>query len=338
MLYLTYIEIIRLADATTKDELVNIEQHDHISTRKNSPIDKSSAFSSSPSQLLNEAFAKRIVSSKSQSDIQHDSITNNDEVEENHKKDKSITKQANNIDHSRYEHDKLSSMNPEQHTGKRRKNSNSESSYELSIEEVDLPGSTNKEKLLACIDYLGINKLVASGQLSTSMSRIKNFVDTVIDSKGKVGDESNNFPILYVCGAPGTGKTMSIKQICEETIATKNKNTKRRGNTPRYCYLNCFNCREGGIEKFLRRMGTTEASLKRSKNENNNSATILILDEVDQFIGKKSTEAVLSELFKWAKSKNYMLSIIGISNAINNKKTTYLQERYGLVSAAQLNI
>ena len=86
------------------------------------------------------------------------------------------------------------------------------------IKEVILSGSTNEEKLKACVKNLRKNKLVASGQLSKSIARIQSFVDTVIESKGKTGDEFNNFPILYICGAPGSGKTMSTTQICNEAI------------------------------------------------------------------------------------------------------------------------
>jgi len=201
------------------------------------------------------------------------------------------------------------------------------------MEEVDLPGTTNEEKLKACLKNLNNNELVASGQLSTSIARIQNFIDAVIESKGKTGDESNNFPILYIAGVPGTGKSMSTKRICEQTIRTKTNNINTREKAPQLCHLNCTSLKnsstETGIQNVLNRMGTKEAHLKRSPNDAKNAATILILDEVDQLIGKKGTERILSELFKWAKDENNVLSVIGISNAIWNEKTTRLQE-YGL--------
>ena len=205
------------------------------------------------------------------------------------------------------------------------------------IKEVILSGSTNEEKLKACVKNLKKNKLVASGQLSKSIARIQSFVDTVIESKGKTGDEFNNFPILYICGAPGSGKTMSTTQICNEAIATRTKNKHEFEKAPQLCYLNCpslknFSTKEG-IEKALQRMNTTQARLKRSPNDVKKAATILILDEVDQLIGNKGTEGILRQLSNWARDKDNVLSVIGISNSVFNSRTNRLQE-YGLVSYA----
>lgn len=116
---------------------------------------------------------------------------------------------------------------------------------------------------------------------------------------------------------------MSTKQICEDVIAAKRLSLKKSDKPPRCSYLNCFTIQEK-IEEVLEKIGTSEASLKRG------DAIILILDEVDQLIGKKSTEAVLSKLMSWGKNKNYSLSVIGISNAINNRKIKQLQDRYGI--------
>jgi len=201
------------------------------------------------------------------------------------------------------------------------------------IEEVNLPGTTNEEKLKACLQNLKNNTLVASGQLSISIARMQNFIDAVIESKGKTGDRSNNAPILYICGAPGSGKSMSTTNICKKAIRTKMNNINKKEKAPQFCYLNCTSLNnsstEAGMQKVLNRMDTKEARLKRSPNDAKNAATILILDEVDQLIGKKGTERILSELSKWAKDENNVLSVIGISNAIWNSKTTRLQE-YGL--------
>jgi predicted ATPase len=205
------------------------------------------------------------------------------------------------------------------------------------IKEVKLPGLTNVEKLMACVKNLRKNELVASGQLSKSIARMQSFVDTVIESKGKTGDEFNNFPILYICGAPGSGKTMSTTQICEEAIATRTKNKHEFENAPRLYYLNCPSLKnfstKKGIEKALKRMDTTQACLKRSPNDVKKAATILILDEVDQLIGNKGTEGILMQLSNWAKDKGNVLSVIGISNSVFNSKSNRLQE-YGLVSSS----
>ena len=79
-------------------------------------------------------------------------------------------------------------------------------------------------------------------------------------------------------------------------------------------------------------MKTKSTHLKRSSNDEKNSATILILDEVDQLLGKKGSESILKQLSSWAKDENNVLTIIGISNAVFNSKTNRLKE-YGMVGS-----
>ena len=219
------------------------------------------------------------------------------------------------------------------------------STEEVTIAEVDLSGTKNEEKLSSCLVNLRKNEIVAHGQLSTSIARIKSFVNAVIESKGRNGDgkASNKSPILYICGNPGTGKTMSTTKICEDAIAAKTIMMGTEGNeesgeesekAPRLCHISCpslqnFKYQEG-MKKILERMGMKQNQLKRSPKDAMNSATILILDEVDQLLGKKGAETILKQLSSWAKDENFMLSIIGISNAVYNAKTDRLKE-YGMV-------
>ena len=82
----------------------------------------------------------------------------------------------------------------------------------------------------------------------------------------------------------------------------------------------------------MERMGMKSNQLKRSANDDKNSAKILILDEVDQLLGSKGMESILKQLSSWAKDEGYLLSIIGISNAVYNTKTNRLME-YGMVGS-----
>lgn len=211
---------------------------------------------------------------------------------------------------------------------------------EVTIDEVDIPGTKNGEKLRACLVNLRKNEIVAHGQLSNSIARIRSFVDTVIASKGRKGDGtgSNKNPILYICGNPGTGKTMSTSKICQDAIAAKSESKDEWEKDPRVCHISCpslqnFKYREG-MRKVMERMGMKSSQLKRSANDDINSAKILILDEVDQLLGSKGTEAILKQLSSWAKDEGYLLSIIGISNAVYNTKTNRLME-YGMVGSRQ---
>jgi hypothetical protein len=56
--------------------------------------------------------------------------------------------------------------------------------------------------------------LVAGTYLSTSLSQISDFLQSVVKTKGHSGSRDNSPPILYVCGATGTGKTMGVHQCC----------------------------------------------------------------------------------------------------------------------------
>ena len=201
------------------------------------------------------------------------------------------------------------------------------------IEEPDIPGILNSEKLTSCQINLRRNEIVAYGKLSRSMERIQNFVDAVIESKGQAGD-GNRLPMLYICGSPGTGKTMSTTKICEAAVAAKIESNEDWEKAPRMCLISCptlqqFKYREG-MQKILDRIGVKQNQLKRSSNDENNAATILILDEIDQLLGKKGAESILTQLCSWAKDENYVLSIIGISNSVFNSKTNRLRD-YGMV-------
>jgi hypothetical protein len=212
------------------------------------------------------------------------------------------------------------------------------SKEEVTIDEVNIPGTKNGEKLSACLVNLRKNEIVAHGQLSNSIARIRSFVDTVIESKGRKGDGtgSNKNPILYICGNPGTGKTMSTTKICQDAIAAKAESKDEWEKVPRVCHISCpslqnFKYQEG-MRKIMERMGMKSNQLKRSANDDKNSAKILILDEVDQLLGSKGMESILKQLSSWAKDEGYLLSIIGISNAVYNTKTNRLME-YGMVGS-----
>ena len=209
---------------------------------------------------------------------------------------------------------------------------------EAIIEEVELPGTTNAEKISACINKLRNNEIVAHGQLRRSIARIQSFVDAVIESKGANSDGigSNKSPILYVCGNPGTGKTMSTTKICKDAVDAKTESKEEQEKAPRLCHISCPSLQnfkfQDGMKKIMERMEIKQHQLKRSNNSDANAAIILILDEVDQLLGSKGTEAILKQLSNWARDDSYVLSIIGISNAVYNSRTDRLRE-YGMVSS-----
>ena len=106
------------------------------------------------------------------------------------------------------------------------------------MKEVDLAGVTNDEKLSSCLVNLRKNEIVTHGQLSKAIARIRNFVDAVIESKGQ-HDDGNNSPLLYVCGNPGTGKTMSVTKICRDAVAAKLKTKEEQEKAPKFYHISC---------------------------------------------------------------------------------------------------
>mmetsp|Transcript_21400 Transcript_21400/g.53043 ORF Transcript_21400/g.53043 Transcript_21400/m.53043 type:complete len:918 (+) Transcript_21400:80-2833(+) len=202
---------------------------------------------------------------------------------------------------------------------------------QVAIPEVHLSGTTNDEKLTSCLQNLRKNEIVAYGKLSKSMARIRNFVDTAIETKGKEGGGKS--PIFYVCGNPGTGKTMSTTTLCKQAIAAKSKSMDEWEKAPRFCIISCPSLQssryQDGMKSILQKLKLKEKQLKRSTNDDNNAAIILILDEVDQLLGSNGAKSILEQLCSWARDENNVLSIIGISNSVSNAKTENLK-KYGM--------
>ncbi|KAL3916194.1 MAG: hypothetical protein SGILL_005289, partial [Bacillariaceae sp.] len=196
---------------------------------------------------------------------------------------------------------------------------------------VIIPGVDIGEKLRGCLDALRKNdddEIVASGNLSVSHDKMRKFLKAVIKSKGRKGGRLNAVsPILYICGGPGTGKTMSTTQLCNEAIAEDAENLQDWEKPAQVHYINCT-CLQGSskqdaLDKMLAEVGT----VRRSTNDEDSSfAVILILDEVDTMFGSKGLEDALKELAGRARDESTVLSLIGISNSINNSKTSRMLE------------
>ena len=200
---------------------------------------------------------------------------------------------------------------------------------------VDLPGTTIEEKLDSCMNALRKDQhdeLVVSGNLSKSHNEMKRFLKAVIKSKGRKGGHSkSHVPIMYICGAPGSGKTMSTLQLCEEAIEDE-KNGLEIWDTPsRYHYVNCSHLHGFSKDDVLNKImnDLNMRNFNRPSDSAADRAIILILDEVDTLMGSNGTEGALRKLCDWAIDESQRLSMIGISNAVNNSKSMRLFE-YGM--------
>jgi Cdc6-like AAA superfamily ATPase len=178
------------------------------------------------------------------------------------------------------------------------------------------------------------DKIVASGNLSKSLDEINKFLKAVIKSKGRKGGHSKSHaPILYICGAPGSGKTMSTTQLCKEAIELEKSGLEEWEAPAQYHYLNCSHLqnfsKDDILNKILKDAGVK--NFRRPADSAAGSAVIVILDEIDTLMGSKGTEDALAKLCDWARDESQRLSLIGISNAVNNPKSMRLFE-YGIVS------
>ncbi|KAG7344283.1 AAA domain containing protein [Nitzschia inconspicua] len=200
---------------------------------------------------------------------------------------------------------------------------------------VDLPGKSVEEKLQACLAALGKDgkdRIVATGNLKNSHEEIKKFLRAVIKSKGRKGGRSKaHAPILYICGAPGTGKTSSTLQLCNEALEEERRELKEWEKSSRVSYQNCSILQNlskaDALDKVKRDFKVN--TFDRPEDIAASSAMILILDEVDTLIGSKKSEDFFKMVSSWAQDENTQLSLIGISNSIHNKNTSRLVE-YGM--------
>jgi hypothetical protein len=202
---------------------------------------------------------------------------------------------------------------------------------------VELLGTTIGEKLDSCLNALKKDQhdqIVASGNLSQSHDEMKKFLKAVIKSKGRKGGRSKSHaPIMYICGAPGSGKTMSTIQLCEEAIEDEKNELESWDAPSRYYYLNCSHLQNFSKDDVLNKIMSDlkVRNFDRPHDDAADRAIILILDEVDTLMGSKGTEDALKKLCDWAQDESQRLSLIGISNAVNNPKSMRLFE-YGIVS------
>lgn len=199
------------------------------------------------------------------------------------------------------------------------------------VVEVVLRGKTVHQKLRSCLSALKKNqhdKVVATGKLSKSLSRIKNFLKAVIQSKGAHADR-NMRPILYICGAPGSGKTMSTRQLCDDVIEAHKATLEDWEKEPRAFYLNCSHLqnfsKKRALDKILDHIEVSaKARLNRPADDTKAFATILILDEIDLLCDLAGTENCLATVTSWASDPMNQLSIIGISNSVQDGKSRRL--------------
>lgn len=122
---------------------------------------------------------------------------------------------------------------------------------------------------------------------------------------------------LYVSGQPGTGKTACMSKIL---------NSNEYSQKFKKVYINCtsvpsigsiykkicgeLNIKIDGVKTEKEFLTTIEKFLST-----NHKMILMVLDEVDQLIGKK--QSILYSIFEWPARKNSKIVLIGIANALD---------------------
>ncbi|OQR69344.1 cell division control protein 6-like [Tropilaelaps mercedesae] len=126
---------------------------------------------------------------------------------------------------------------------------------------------------------------------------------------------------LYVSGAPGTGKTVSITYVLDSlSLKYKFKSV----------FINCMTIQTVSLvyTKIVEGLGFPQSDLAGVQRGIRKHACAVVLDEVDQL--QSSNQQILYSLFELVKLRDSKLILIGIANALDlTDKTIPLLQAYG---------
>lgn len=235
------------------------------------------------------------------------------------------------------------------------------------FEEVPVPvfQGSDHHKLVSCLDSLKLsncanlpticpsNETIGNkSKFAANIRKVSNFLQAVLRSRGrngtgKINEESS--AALYVCGAPGLGKTSGVHWCCNHMAKSTLDNDVR----VKICHLNASYLAAQSkplrlvIKEIATCMGIKTPSLSESTitkkigDRKNSAVLIVVVDEVDAFVtgsGRASpgTEC-LKTLLRWANNSKMQMGLIGISNCMNDLKTRDILE-LGNVSKGKIGM
>lgn len=211
------------------------------------------------------------------------------------------------------------------------------------------------ENLCSCLEALRTahqsNTPTISFTNSTNRSKfarnlqlVSDFLQAIVSPRAKRGASSKSSAALYVCGAPGLGKSSGVRWCCD--MASKAAPVEAK-----VCHVNAahLTSQSNPMRFLLDEMGKSlgikakqpkeSAILKMLRTAGNNvvedSASkavvmILVVDEIDSLVtgnGKSTTsKECLRTLLEWANSPTLRMGLIGISNCMNDEKRSDIQE------------
>jgi hypothetical protein len=170
--------------------------------------------------------------------------------------------------------------------------------------------------------------LISTPNIQKSCIALNNFFRHVFDSQAEVGNAKGDPPIMYCCGATGTGKTMTTNHMVR--LARHRTIKKDVAESDSVYYVNCSTLpttktSTEAFDHILNKNGINELQFRdRGSPRSLDGCTIIILDEIDFIVGCKGLEGMLQRLLAIASQKQSLLAIVGISNSVYDTKTEKL--------------
>ena len=219
----------------------------------------------------------------------------------------------------------------------------------------------DQQKLQACLDALKSSHETdrptfssdSNSKFTANLRAVSDFLQAAMKSQGEHGGRLGEPAALFVCGAPGTGKTSGVKWCCETAV---NSWGSEGPVTAAICHINAghlisepdpWQCVLGeirvhlGIKTETPKLATIEQKMKRNEDDPKGTFLVVVVDEVDSLVSSRTSdvencnvrrEKCLQTLLEWAKDPDKQMAFIGISNCANDERTIRIHE-VGAVSS-----
>jgi Cdc6-like AAA superfamily ATPase len=211
---------------------------------------------------------------------------------------------------------------------------------------------TYKEMLTECRDLVTKPHALVyppNSDFDRNVKRIEVFVKALIDSEGSHGSVEGSPASLYVCGAPGLGKTAAVRSCCERATSEFFPDDESGLRKPLVCYINGSSMEVSFDPELLliQRMAhtleirsenpsitTIKSTMTRKK-----AQVLIVVDEIDMLLSEREDassyaatkhEGVLVTLAGWASDADLPVGFIGIANRKGNTKFERLKQLGGV--------
>ena len=165
-----------------------------------------------------------------------------------------------------------------------------------------------------------------------------------MNSNGQHGGEVGEPTALYVCGAPGLGKTSGVSWCCQQAVASWESSALEPAPEPKIFHINAgfLVSKKHPLQSVLNELGkclgtrcdklqtsSFVRNMKSKKERPNDTLVILVVDEIDSLVsGAKSpdSDVLLRTLLEWANAPDMQMALIRISNCMNDENVSRIHE------------